>query len=88
MGAAVSWTSPYLPLLQSPDSPIGQAITKSEASWIGSLMAIGALIGAFFFGFFPEKVGRIWSLISAAIPQIVSFEIAVLRVYHVANQDS
>lgn len=72
MGASVSWTSPYLPLLQSKDSPIGYPITTSQASWIGSLMAIGALVGAFFYGWLAEKVGRFWALIAAAIPQIVS----------------
>lgn len=73
-GASISWTSPYMPLLQSIQSPFKEPISASQASWIGSLLAIGALIGSFFFGWLSEKFGRFWSLISAAIPQIVSFK--------------
>lgn len=72
MGASVSWTSPYLSLLQSDDSPIGEPISTSNASWIGSSLAIGALVGTFFFGWFSERVGRFWAIISAGIPQTVN----------------
>ena len=72
MGAAVSWTSPYLPLLMSKDSPIGHPINSAQASWIGSLISVGGLIGTFFYGWLSEKVGRFWALILAGIPQIVS----------------
>lgn len=72
-GASISWTSPYLSLLQSEDkSPLGKAISASEASWIGSLLAIGALSGSFFFGWLSEKFGRFRALNFAAVPQIVS----------------
>lgn len=44
VGASISWSSPYLSVLQGQDSPLGAAITPSEASWIGSFLAIGKLI--------------------------------------------
>jgi hypothetical protein len=48
VGASMTWTSPYLPLLQSKDkSPLGQAISANQASWVGSLLAIGALGGSY-----------------------------------------
>jgi hypothetical protein len=43
VGASISWSSPYLSVLQVQDSPLGAAITSSEASWIGSFLAIGSL---------------------------------------------
>lgn len=73
VGASISWTSPYLPILQTELSPLGEAITTSQASWIGSLLAVGALLGSFFYGWLSEKLGRHGSLIAAAVPQIVSF---------------
>lgn len=72
-GGSVSWTSPYLSLLKSNDSPLSSPITASQASWIGSLLAIGALVGSFLFGWMSEKFGRFPSLITAAVPQIVSW---------------
>lgn len=72
VGASITWTSPYLRTLQDSDSPLDVPVTKEDASWIGSLLAVGALVGSFFFGWLSEKVGRFWSLIAGAIPQIVS----------------
>jgi MFS family permease len=72
VGASISWTSPYLPILQSDDSPLGSAISSTQSSWIGSLLAIGALLGSFLYGYLSEKVGRLKSLLLAAVPQIVS----------------
>lgn len=72
-GASISWTSPYLSSLQSANSPIGEVITSSAASWIGSNLAIGALVGSYWFGWLSEKIGRSCSLILAAVPQIVSY---------------
>ncbi|CRL04325.1 CLUMA_CG017420, isoform A [Clunio marinus] len=69
IGASISWTSPYLSTLQSKNSPFGSPVTSTEASWIGGLLAIGALIGSFFFGWLSEKLGRFWSLMSVAFPQ-------------------
>lgn len=44
-GTMFGWTSPSLPKLMSPDSPI--PITQNEATWIASLSAIGSMLGPF-----------------------------------------
>ena len=44
MGNGLGWTSPALPAIQTGD--ITHIVTKEEASWIGSLFAIGALIAS------------------------------------------
>lgn len=70
VGASISWTSPYLSVLKGDKSPLDQAITSDDASWIGSLLAIGALTGSFFYGWMSEKIGRFQSLRLAAVPQL------------------
>lgn len=71
VGASISWTSHSLSILHGDDSPFGEPISSSEGSWIGSLLAVGALVGSFFYGWLSEKLGRFWALILAAVPQIV-----------------
>jgi MFS family permease len=61
VGTSIGWTSPFLPKLQSndEDSPLSSPLTSDEASWVGSIFAVGALCGTVLFGFisgiFHEK---------------------------------
>lgn len=72
-GATVGWTSPYIPLLLSEKSPMKKGpITNEEAAYISALMCLGGLFGTFLFGFMSEKLGRKFSSIVLAFPQIVS----------------
>lgn len=66
------WTSPFLAHLKSAKSPLNEPITSDEASTIGGLLPLGALIGSILFGWVAEKVGRFWALYIVAIPAIVS----------------
>lgn len=50
VGTSLGWTAPVGPKLKHPengDSPLDRAPTVGEESWIGSLVALGALIGKF-----------------------------------------
>ncbi|KZC10964.1 Facilitated trehalose transporter Tret1 [Dufourea novaeangliae] len=69
-GAMLGWTSPVLPKLMknTEDSPLGRPIDQDENSWIGSLVAIGAMIGCFVAGWMSEKFGRKRTLLSAVVP--------------------
>ena len=42
-------------------------------SWVGSLVAMGALIAPFVAGILAEKIGRKYTLLSSSIFFIVSF---------------
>lgn len=57
-GAMLGWTSPILLMLKenppNEENPLGRAISEEEASWIGSLTPVGALIGCFFAGYLAE----------------------------------
>jgi len=80
VGASMVWTSPYLAVLKSCETPLSSSITVDQASTLGSLMPIGALFGALMFGWIAEKIGRFWSLYLDAIPQIVSDHVILVRI--------
>lgn len=67
------WTSPYLAVLKSNESPLSSSINSSQASTLGGIMPIGALIGAFVSGSIANKIGRFWALYLSGLPQFVSF---------------
>lgn len=67
-GAMMGWTSPIFPkLAEMDDNPLGRPITSSEKSWIGSLVAIGAMFGCFIAGILAERFGRKLTLLSSAV---------------------
>jgi MFS family permease len=73
VGASIGWASPSLPLLQSDESILSEPLTSGEASWVGSLLALGALFGTLLFGWLSETIGRFWATLLTTIPQIVSW---------------
>ncbi|KAF5270581.1 hypothetical protein FQR65_LT05479 [Abscondita terminalis] len=54
----ISWASPSLPLLTSPNSPIGVQLTNEEASWVVSVVSLGVMGGSIVLGFLIDKIGR------------------------------
>ncbi|XP_017754191.1 PREDICTED: facilitated trehalose transporter Tret1-2 homolog [Eufriesea mexicana] len=73
-GAMMGWTSPVFPrLLKVEGNPLGRPITPDEKSWIGSLIAVGAIIGSFVAGYLAERLGRKWTLLSAAAPFLIGW---------------
>ncbi|XP_055641728.1 facilitated trehalose transporter Tret1-like [Toxorhynchites rutilus septentrionalis] len=70
-GTAIGWLSPFLPLLISTDSPLSTGpVTDIEATWIASLLCVGAVFGTLLFGWSADKYGRKFSLCIAALPLI------------------
>ncbi|XP_058446706.1 facilitated trehalose transporter Tret1-like isoform X2 [Malaya genurostris] len=84
-GAALGWVSPFLPLLQSEDSPLHTGpVTTEQGSWIGSILCLGGLFGAIIYGYLCEKIGVKKSIFCLVIPNM-SFWITVYfstSVYH------
>ncbi|KAF5270584.1 hypothetical protein FQR65_LT05482 [Abscondita terminalis] len=54
----IPWSSPSIPLLTSTNSPIGVQLTKEEASWVVSVLALGMLPGSISVIFLIDKFGR------------------------------
>ncbi|XP_052892091.1 uncharacterized protein LOC128300161 [Anopheles moucheti] len=69
-GAALGWVSPYLPVLMSPDQTLldNGPVTVEQGSWIGSILCLGALFGAFLYGYLVEKIGIKRTLQALVIP--------------------
>lgn len=75
VGTALAWTSPVLPHLYEVDSWL--YITEEEGSWIGSLLALGAMLGALASGPMADKLGRKKSLLLLAAPFLLSWAIII-----------
>lgn len=77
-GIGLGWTSPVIPKLNNPlhldQNPFGRLITDEEESWIGSLLAFGAIFGPFAAGFSADRFGRKKTLLFVCgVPFLVSF---------------
>ena len=72
----LSWSSPSLEYLRSNQSEI--AVNVEEGAWITSTYNIGAIIGYMIIPFFMNCVGRKYTLLICAIPQIISWLMIVL----------
>lgn len=74
-GTGLAWTSPVLSQLESGNSTIHA--TKTEITWIGSFLPIGALFGSMITGILADKIGRKGTAIAIAIPFILSWLLTV-----------
>lgn len=75
VGIALAWTSPVLPQLSKEGSWL--VITTEEGSWIGSLLALGAILGAVPAGPMADKFGRKRTLLLLAAPFLLSWVIII-----------
>jgi len=73
VGTALAWTSPVLSQLYKKDSWLH--ITEEEGSWVGSLLALGAMLGALASGLMADKLGRKKSLLLLTGPFLLSWVI-------------
>lgn len=82
VGTVDGWTSPALPFLQdcepsqgynSSNNSFHHVITDNEASWIGSLAPLGALIGAIPAGYLANILGRRQLLLFLTVPLLLGW---------------
>ncbi|XP_050440909.1 facilitated trehalose transporter Tret1-like isoform X2 [Adelges cooleyi] len=78
VGFASAYTSPALPSMNSPGSPL--TVSEEEGSWIGSLMPLAALIGGMAGGPLIESIGRKTTILATGIPFIISFLLIAMAV--------
>lgn len=80
LGTCLGWTSPVTDQLKSNNTnvnPLDAIPTSSELDWIGSLVALGALIAPFVAGPLAEKFGRKLTLLSSAVFFVLSYLILI-----------
>ncbi|XP_067006760.2 facilitated trehalose transporter Tret1 isoform X2 [Anabrus simplex] len=80
-GTVLAWTSPTLPELQAPNSSL--PLSVEEGSWVGSLVAVGALAGAFPAGYCAETFGRKLTITALSAPFLLSW-ILIITAQNVA----
>lgn len=76
LGTCLGWTSPVGPKISSNDTsvnPLNEIPTSAEDSWIGSLVALGALIAPFIAGPLAEHFGRKLTLLGSSAFFILSW---------------
>ena len=82
MGATLGWSSPVQPQLQQ-NSTLNWVTNRNSAwyiymnddqiSWVGSLINIGASIGAICGGFLMDRFGRVFTLMAISVPYLVGW---------------
>ncbi|RZC38206.1 facilitated trehalose transporter Tret1 [Asbolus verrucosus] len=92
VGTSLTWSSPILPKLNATDPddiPFGRQITSEENSWIGSLLALGAVFGPFLYAYIVDKFGRKLTITSIGVPFAISYLILafaqIVELYYVAR---
>lgn len=76
VGTVLAWTSPTLPELQSTNSTL--PVTPEEGSWIGSLVAVGAIVGAVPAGYLADRFGRKLVIQALSMPFLLSWILIVV----------
>ncbi|XP_059221130.1 facilitated trehalose transporter Tret1-2 homolog [Stomoxys calcitrans] len=70
-GVGLGWLSPTLSKLQSDSSPLDFPVSVDDASWIGSLLGLGSLLGNIVIGFLQNIIGRKACIYILALPHII-----------------
>lgn len=74
-GTGLAWTSPVLDQLKADNSTI--PTRDEQATWIASMLAIGAICGALPCGILADIVGRKKAALIIAVPYIISYVLTV-----------
>ncbi|CAH0766945.1 unnamed protein product [Diatraea saccharalis] len=75
-GTTVGWTSPTLPMLLAPDSPI--KTSNDESSWIVSLMILCSAASPIPASYLADKIGTKKTLLLASVPYIIGWILVML----------
>lgn len=72
-GCATGWLSMAIPLLQSDATPLDTGkLSRTDLSWIASVLSLGALLGSAICGFVVTTFGTRNTIYAIGLPQLVS----------------
>lgn len=72
-GTSTGWPSSSFLLLESiENTPLPNALTVDELSWISSLLCVGGIAGTLLFGWLVGYISKKKLLLFTALPQLVS----------------
>ncbi|XP_063708636.1 solute carrier family 2, facilitated glucose transporter member 8-like [Culicoides brevitarsis] len=74
-GTCMGWSAPVIPKLSHPemkDTPLSHVLSDNEASWIGSLVSLGAIFGPLIAGPSANIIGRKFTLLGSSSFFIIS----------------
>nr|CAD7452340.1 unnamed protein product [Timema tahoe] len=78
-GSIMAWPSPTLPLLMTDATPLGSGpMSEEEASWVGSLICLGALITTPLYGILQDRWGRKMAGYLVATLYVISWVLILL----------
>lgn len=80
-GICMGWTSSMFPLLSADGvgNPLESIPSTETLSWIGSSLAIGAIIAPFAGGYLADRIGRKKTLLGTSPLFIISFLLLALH---------
>jgi len=71
-GAFCGWPSSSFLELSSEDSPLETGpLSPKDQGWVASNICLGGLFGTLLFTWLADKIGRKWSLMWMALPNLV-----------------
>lgn len=77
-GTVAGWSSPAIPFLQgNMGVPVENPITDEQASWVGSIVTLGCLVGAVPAGTLSHRLGRRVFLMALAVPLIIGWMLII-----------
>ncbi|XP_026729108.1 facilitated trehalose transporter Tret1-like [Trichoplusia ni] len=78
VGWSVGWTAPIIPKLQDLEtSPLPEVVTDLQASWIGSLLYIGSVVGPYVTSILSNMIGRKPCLIIGGVLNVIAYILVV-----------
>ncbi|XP_017155265.1 facilitated trehalose transporter Tret1 [Drosophila miranda] len=73
-GAFCGWPSASFLELGGEDSPLETGpLSNQDQGWVASTICIGGLFGGILFAWLAEKIGRRWSLLWMALPNLIGW---------------
>lgn len=73
VGQFIGWASPSLPMLMHGDNEYPVHLNSDQASWVISLLTLGATLGCVTSAFMVNVIGRKNTMLFTAVPSVIGW---------------